>query len=230
MTEKTRPPFPRKIRKVKPPSGYPPEEGRYLRGNDFSPVVVVAILNTFDYKIPRVLEEIVRASVESGAALAGLLQTENIGIEKVVTNVVANPNIRYLVLCGPESKGHLSGQTLKALVEEGVDDDKFIVGSEAATPYLFNIPMESIARFRDQIDLIDLLNETDVATVVEAVRACYQERPTKFRDYEVYDIGAYPEPPICQKITQRLTEQYLQTDWLRFLPGIGRPPYADDSG
>ena len=26
--------------KVKPPDGYPPEEGRYVRGNDYSPVAV----------------------------------------------------------------------------------------------------------------------------------------------------------------------------------------------
>ena len=31
--------------KVKPPEDYPPEEGRYLRGNDFSPVAVAIILN-----------------------------------------------------------------------------------------------------------------------------------------------------------------------------------------
>jgi len=31
-----------KLSKVKPPEGYPPEEGRYLRSNDFSPLAVVA--------------------------------------------------------------------------------------------------------------------------------------------------------------------------------------------
>ncbi|MHA2359713.1 MAG: 4Fe-4S binding protein, partial [Candidatus Thorarchaeota archaeon] len=31
--------------KVEPPSDYPPEQGRYLRGNDYSPVAVVAILD-----------------------------------------------------------------------------------------------------------------------------------------------------------------------------------------
>jgi hypothetical protein len=31
--------------KVKPHADYPTEEGRYLRGNDFSPVAVAIILN-----------------------------------------------------------------------------------------------------------------------------------------------------------------------------------------
>jgi len=30
-----------------------------------------------------------------GAALAGTLQTENIGIEKIVANIASNPNIRH---------------------------------------------------------------------------------------------------------------------------------------
>lgn len=42
---------------------------------------------------------LVEVAIESGAALAGTLQTENIGIEKIIANVVANPNIRYLILC-----------------------------------------------------------------------------------------------------------------------------------
>ena len=57
--------------KVEPPSEYPPEQGRYLRGNDFSPVAVIAILDTDDSKIPSELSELITAAVEAGAALAG---------------------------------------------------------------------------------------------------------------------------------------------------------------
>jgi len=92
--------------KVKPVTGYPPEEGGYLRGNDYSPVAVVAILTHDQEKILPGIEALVRAGVESRAALSGTLPTENIGIEKILCNIVAKPNIRYLVLCGPESPGH----------------------------------------------------------------------------------------------------------------------------
>jgi len=34
----------REVRKVDPLPGYPPEQGCYLRGNDYSPVAVVVIL------------------------------------------------------------------------------------------------------------------------------------------------------------------------------------------
>ncbi len=91
--------------KVKPPEEYPPEEGRYARGNDYSPVAVCVILNTFDFNIPGELEELVMIALDAGAALAGMLQTENIGIEKMVCNLVANPNIRYLAEMLGEEKG-----------------------------------------------------------------------------------------------------------------------------
>ena len=55
--------------KVKPPDSYPPEEGRYVRGNDYSPVAVCVILDTFDFAIPAELNELVTVGVDSGAAL-----------------------------------------------------------------------------------------------------------------------------------------------------------------
>jgi tetrahydromethanopterin S-methyltransferase subunit A len=76
--------------KVSPHQDYPPEEGRYLRGNDSSPVAVAIILNNDADKVPPEVEKLVRAGVESGAALSGTVQTENIGFEKIVCNIVAN--------------------------------------------------------------------------------------------------------------------------------------------
>jgi len=137
--------------KVKPVDGYPPEEGRYLRGNDFSPVVVCVILDTFDFNIPSELQELVMAGVDAGAALAGMLQTENVGMEKMICNTVANPNIRYIVLCGRESPGHMPGESLLMLKQNGVDDKKQIIGSTAPTPYLHNLPLDVIERFNRQI-------------------------------------------------------------------------------
>jgi tetrahydromethanopterin S-methyltransferase subunit A len=194
------------IRKVQVPDEYPPEEGCYLRGNDFSPVAVCVILNRIREETPPELTQLVRTAVESGAALAGTLQTENIGLEKVICNIVANPNIRYLLLCGSESPGHLTGEALIALLENGVDARKKILGTKAPTPYLFNLSSESIERFRQQLHLINCLNEGTPELVQEVVMACYQENPTPFRTYTLYDIGAFPEPPICQSITWRVTQ------------------------
>jgi tetrahydromethanopterin S-methyltransferase subunit A len=199
-----------KIFKVKPPDGYPPEDGGYLRGNDYSPVAVVILLHTVQDKIPDFLKELAKVSVESGAVLAGFLQTENLGIEKIICNVVANSNIRHIVLCGIESAGHHPGQTFEALIKNGVDDKRTIIGATSQTPYLYNISPEAIDRFRKQVKLVSLLIDDDrklridPERIKQIISACIQESPTKILDFTLYDPGAYPEPPIYQKITWRV--------------------------
>jgi tetrahydromethanopterin S-methyltransferase subunit A len=203
--------------KVTPPEGYPPEQGRYTRGNDFSPVAVCVILDDFDSTIPRELQEMVMAGLDAGAALSGMLQTENVGLEKVICNIVANPNIRYIVLCGRESAGHLPGESLLALKQNGVDEKNRIIGSSAPTPHLSNIPLEVIDRFRKQIvTVVNLLCKPgerdakapglDPRTVEKAVWSCYQENPVKFMEYTLYDVGAYPETAIVHKIVSKLMQ------------------------
>ncbi len=194
--------------KVPPPPEYPPEPGRFLRGNDLSPVAVCVILKWPEDKIPPDIENLVRVGVESGAALSGTLQTENIGTEKMICNLAANPNIRWLVVCGPESPGHLTGQALQALWENGVDEGSRIIGAEAPTPFLYNIPREAIERVRQQIRPVNLLNEGRPEVVRDAVWSCYQEQPTPFGQYELFDPGAFCEDPICSTITWR-----VRTPW-----------------
>ncbi len=196
--------------KVNPHPDYPPEEGRYLRGNDSSPVAVAIILNQDEDKIPPDIQNLVRAGIESGAALSGTVQTPNIGFEKILCNIVANPNIRYLIVGGPESEGHLTGEALKALILEGVDEKKRIIGARAQHPFLYNLPMALIERFRKQISLIDLQFEGEPAVIRKAVWSCYQENPVEFRNYSLYDPGAYPEPPLSGEITWRVTQPWAK--------------------
>lgn len=196
--------------KVSPHPDYPPEEGRYLRGNDFSPVAVAIILTTDEDKIPTELERLIRVGIEAGAALSGTVQTENIGFEKIICNIVANPNIRYLILGGPESGGHLTGEALKALMRHGVDNKMRIVGTDAPHAFLFNLPLKMIERFRKQLFLIDLQFEGDPGLIRKAVWSCYQESPVEFRGYSLYDPGAYPEPPLSGKITWRVTQPWAE--------------------
>lgn len=57
----------------------------------------------------------------TGLAIVGTLHTENLGIERMIRNTLANPNIRFLVLCGEDTQqtvGHLPGQSLQSLFEK----------------------------------------------------------------------------------------------------------------
>ena len=196
-------------KKVSTHKSYPHEEGRYIRGDDLSSVAVTIILNAPAYKIPPELEELVRAGIEGGAALSGMLQTENIGIEKVVCNVVANPNIRYLVVGGPESEGHLTGEALKAFLLNGVDEKRRIIGTNAPFPLLLNLPMEYIDRFRKQLTLVDLQFQNP-EIMKKTVQACSQDRMSKLADELFFDPGAYPEPPLSGVITWAFPQPWTE--------------------
>lgn len=195
--------------KVPPHPAYPPEEGRYLRGNDYSPAAVVIILNTDAEAIPPAIEKLVRTGVESGAALSGTLQTANIGIEKIICNIVANPNIRYLILGGPESEGHKTGDAIKALLKNGVDEKKRIIDTTGLTAVLYNVPMEFITRFREQLTLVDCQFQ-DETVIRKAVWSCFQENPVEFRGQMLFDPGAFKEPPLSGKLTWTVTQPYWE--------------------
>lgn len=205
------------IRKVKPPEGYPPEDGHFLRGNDYSPAAVVVLLNSSYGDLPVEVETLVRVAVECGAALAGTLQTANIGIEKIVANTVANSNIRYLIICGKEVEGHKAGEALKALVKEEVYEGRAIRGTRALKPYLLNISKDAVERFRKQVAVIDLIGVSDSNILKQAVWTCYQEKPTAFKDYLLHDLGAYPGRPMCKKVRWRIRRfDLLEEDEIKF--------------
>jgi hypothetical protein len=98
---------------------------------------------------------------------------------------------------------------MKALIQNGVDEKKRIIETSAPHPFLFNLPMEMIDRFRKQLSLIDLQFEADPEVIRKAVWSCYQEKPVDFQSYSLYDPGAYPEPPISGRITWRVTNPWV---------------------
>jgi tetrahydromethanopterin S-methyltransferase subunit A len=60
----------------------------------------------------------IREASPAQASLVGTLQTENLGIERLLLNVLANPYIRFVLLCGSDSQqavGHLPGQSSSPL-------------------------------------------------------------------------------------------------------------------
>ena len=125
-------------------------------------------------------------------------------------NIVTNPNIRYMIVGGPESEGHLTGEALKSLILYGVDKKMRIKETSAPHPFLYNLPTELIERFRKQLSLIDLQFEGNPDLIRKAVWSCYQEEPVDFRGYSLYDPGAFPEPQLSGQITMRVTEPWAE--------------------
>lgn len=153
--------------------GWPPLPGDYTVLQYRAPVAVCS-LNSED-----LVQRLSHRSPD-GLAIVGTLRTENLGIERVVRNVLANPNIRFLVVCGEDSGqvvGHLPGQALASLFTSGVDAGHRISGAVGKRPILKNLGRGEIAAFRAEVELVPLIGELDEATVAGAVDDCRSRDP-----------------------------------------------------
>lgn len=138
--------------------GWPVVAGDYVLGN---PNASLAVCTLGDF---RLATKIIDTSF-SVVAIAGKCDTENIGIEKIIFNLVANPRIRRLLLCGPEVDGHLSGDTILKLCKSGVDSRMRVVDAVSHRPVLKNVSLREVARFREQVQIIDEIGCCDVAKI-----------------------------------------------------------------
>ncbi len=128
------------------------------------------------------------ASVELAKALAdnrpkelcivGKIETENIGIDKIIKNIITNPSICYLLLAGKDPNGHHSGKTLLALWENGVDGQMRVIGSPGRRPVLRNVTREEAEAFRKQVQIVDMIGCEDVEKIVEKLRELSMESST----------------------------------------------------
>jgi tetrahydromethanopterin S-methyltransferase subunit A len=100
-----------------------------------------------------------------GLAIVGKTETENIGLDKIIKNTITNPAIRFLLIAGEEVDGHFAGQTLLALLDDGVDSHGRIKGAKGKHPVLRNVSPEEIESFRAQITAVDMIGCVDAAEI-----------------------------------------------------------------
>jgi len=159
-----------------PREGWPPLPGDYqvLR---FQAPVAVCTLNS-DHLITELKE-----SVIEGLSIVGSLHTENLGIEHLIRNILTNPHIRYLIICGEDTQkaiGHLPGQSLVALGEHGVNEKMRIIDAKGKRPMLKNINQEYVESFRKQVQVINQIGEVDVSRLQELITHYASNDPAPF--------------------------------------------------
>lgn len=116
----------------------------------------------------------------TGLSIVGKTETENIGIEKIIKNTVAVPSIKFLILCGKDSEGHYSGNTLISLVNNGVDNKMRVIGSKGKKPVLLNTTIEEINAFRNQIEVIDMIECEDLNKILEKLQELSKKDTTSY--------------------------------------------------
>ena len=153
--------------------GWPPLPGAYTVLRYQAPVAVCTLND----------EELARALASARLpelAIVGTLHTENLGIERLVANVVANPHIRFVIVCGSDSRqaiGHLPGQSLVALAQSGIDERQRIIGAKGKRPVLRNLGIAAVEYFRRTREVIDLVGVSDLEAIFAAVRSCAGRDP-----------------------------------------------------
>lgn len=114
------------------------------------------------------LMEEIAARHPAGVSVVGRVFTENFGVEKVVANVVANPSLRVLVLCGTESR-HKVGETLLALHAGGVDAEGRVVGSSSPLPIVRSLSAEAVRLYQQKTEMVDLRGEEEIDAILAEI-------------------------------------------------------------
>lgn len=132
---------------------WPVVQGNYVVGNPNGQIAVCTL--TTDTFIKQIAQW-------SNIAIVGKVYTPNLGIEKIILNIISNPEIRFLVLCGKDSPVFHAGQALQSLFQFGIDKEKRIINAIGHYPVLRNLAVEKINQFIEQVEFVDCLEEKNI--------------------------------------------------------------------
>ena len=166
-----------------------PWGGRFTEGNSKSPVAVVTLSEEIDFP-------------KDSVAVYGNMKTENLGVEKVIANTCSNPYIRYLIICSADVRGHKSGESLKCIHKNGIDQNNRVIGASSAVPYIENLPQTAIERFQKQVEVIDLIGVNDVDVINSRIADCLGNNP-----------GSFGEPLIVEQIEREKVVEVLNSSF-----------------
>jgi len=167
--------------------GWPVERGNYFVGNKKESIAINTLSNT---ELPKQLAGLLGDTI----AIVGYCETENTGIEKVVKNIISNPNIRTLIVCGYESGqdmmgGHFSGQAMLSLYSNGMTEKKRIIGAKGKRPIVRNLNPEQVERFQSQVEIVELIGNNSMDDIIRNVKIVHNEKKAAFDKKIVNDFA-----------------------------------------
>ncbi len=142
------------------------------------------------------------------------------GISAMIRNIYANPTLRKIVLWGADLSR--SGQALLALMQNGVDDDFFIIGDEKKGQIEKEISRDAIKKFRESVEVINLRGKP-VSDLISTVGRLGNVQQMPFSDPKTFPTSrpkpfTYPSEQIGVRVAGETTAQ----TWLKILQNIMR--------
>lgn len=150
----------------------------------FNPEAPVAICTLNSKQLIQEFKKTKNTSIN----IVGTLSTENLGIERMIKNIVNNPNIRFLILCGEDTQqkiGHLPGQTFLSFFKNGVDSNNRIIEAKGKRPVLKNLDLATLKQFLEQVQVIDLVGNSNIEEIIHKSKECGLASPGIFKGNQV---------------------------------------------
>lgn len=150
-------------------------------------------------------------------AIAGQLYSKE-GVNFILRNILANPKIRLLILCGEERVG--SGEALIKLIESGVNEKNEVLNTDFCQIHK-EIPKDSIKQFRNNVKLENLIGTYEPAVIMEKLRKYQPQNKTwaagqVFPETKIEFDGVLPTDQSVFKIRRA----YAGEVWLEIIKKI----------
>lgn len=164
------------------------------------------------------------------SVVADMLKTENYcaignlyssaGISAMIRNVYANPHIRKIVLWGADLSR--SGQALLSLMQNGVDDNFFIIGDEKGGQIEKEIGKDAIDLFRKSVEVVNMRGKSP-DDFRKTVGQLSKETPKPFTEPKKFPTSR-PKPFTypSEQIGFRIHGETVAQTWLKILNNIIR--------
>jgi len=164
-------------------------------------------------------QKIVEKISKEDFCVAGQLYSKE-GINYILRNILANPSIRYLIVCGRDVSG--SGKALVDFFEKGIDENYNIVGNKFAFIHK-EISEEALELVRKNVKIKNLIGVQNPKEIIKAIRVWRRvgtpfAKPQLFPEPKMEEISTFP----TQEGVFRISEKYIGLCWLRILKLILR--------
>jgi tetrahydromethanopterin S-methyltransferase subunit A len=125
--------------------------------------VAICTLSSID-----LLQTIRKSDLMNRIVIAGRLLSENKGIDEIIAFTVKHPNLKRMIVCGKEVRGHRAGQALLALANNGMDSSGRIIGAVGPNP-IVTLSQQDVDIFRHQVEINDMIGTVDIGKIAQAL-------------------------------------------------------------
>ena len=125
--------------------------------------VAVCTLSSID-----LLQTISKSDLIDRILITGRLLSENKGIDAIIAFTMKHPNLKRIIVCGKEVRGHRAGQALLALASNGMDSSGRIIGAVGPNP-IVTLSLEDVDIFRHQVEINDMIGTVHIGKIAQAL-------------------------------------------------------------